>query len=108
MNPIASAIPSRAELAKADPQGFILQIAPEQGIRVSLVGVREGVAMNERYDCYALMIALPIGAALPQAVYRLHGPDGQHWDLLMTPLLPDPDGRHILEALIHRETGAHA
>ncbi|WP_336331678.1 DUF6916 family protein [Pseudomonas putida] len=108
MNPISNAIPSRADLADADPAGFVLQVAPEQGIRVTLVDVREGVAMNDRFECYSLMIALPRGVAMVQEVYRLFGPDGRHWDLLMTPLLPDPDGRHILEAVVHREISATA
>lgn len=108
MNQTACVIPSRADLADADPAGFVLQIAPEQGIRVTLVDVLEGVAMNDRFECYSLMIALPAGVALGQEVYRLFGPDGRHWELLMTPLLPDPDGRHILEAVIHREVSATA
>lgn len=54
------------------------------------------------------MVALPKGVELPSNVYRLFGPDGQHWVLLMTPVLPEPDGRHVLEAVIHRQVGVAA
>lgn len=49
------AMPRRVELAEADSEGFVLQIAPEQGIRVSLLEVRDGVPMDGRYECYSLM-----------------------------------------------------
>lgn len=97
------AMPRRVELAEADPEDFVLQIAPEQGIRVSLLEVRDGVPMDGRYECYSLMVALPKGVQLPSNVYRLFGPSGEHWELLMTPVMPEPDGRHVLEAVIHRQ-----
>lgn len=97
------AMPSRAELEQADAHGFVLQIAPEQGIRVSLAGTFDEVAMNGRFECYSLLLALPEGVSLPSEVYRLFGPEGQQWLLLMTPVLPGADGRHLLEAVIHRE-----
>lgn len=98
-----SAMPSRAQLLGLDPEGFVLQVAPEQGIRVSLLEVRDGVPMNGRYECYSLMLALPKGVVLPSGLYRLFGPDGQQWVLLFTPVMPEPDGRGVLEAVIHRE-----
>ncbi|MCU1723636.1 DUF6916 family protein [Pseudomonas sp. 5P_5.1_Bac1] len=98
-------MPSRAELETADPEGFILQFAPEQGLRVSLLEVREGVPMDARFECYSLMLALPVGVTLPSDVYRLFGPEGQQWLLLLTQVMPEPDGRNVLEGVIHREVG---
>lgn len=95
------AMPNRAQLAGADPEGFVLQIAPEQGIRVSLIDVVDGVAMDRRHDCFSLLIALPQGVQLASDVYRLFSPSGEQWVLLMTPVMPEPDGRHVLEAVIH-------
>ncbi|WP_288442118.1 hypothetical protein [uncultured Pseudomonas sp.] len=97
------AIPSQAELEQADPQGFVLQVAPGQGIRVSLAGVYPEVAMNERYECYSLVLSVPAEVTLPSQMYRLFGPNEQQWLLLFTPIMPGADGRARLEAIIHRE-----
>ncbi|HDS1679053.1 TPA: hypothetical protein QEM39_000524 [Pseudomonas putida] len=99
-------VPSQAELERADPQGFVLQVAPGQGIRVTLAGVYPEVAMNERYECYSFVLSLPEGVALPSQVYRLFGPEQQAWLLLLTPVMPGADGRPLLEAVIHREKAA--
>lgn len=101
---IVTAIPSLQELRDADTEGFVLQVGPDQGIKVSLIAVSEGVAMNQDYECYSLAVALPLGVNLPQAVFNLFGPGReQPWSLLMTPVIPEPDGRHVLEAVIHRQ-----
>lgn len=102
-----AAIPGLQELRDADPDGFVLQLTPEQGLKVNLLQVREGVAMNQDHECYSLLLALPHGVSLPQEVFNLFGPGReQPWTLLMTPMAPEPDGRHVLEAVIHcrRET----
>lgn len=58
--------------------------------------------MNSDYDGYSLLLALPEGVELPQAVFNLFGPARtQPWALLMAPVAPEPDGRHVLEAVIH-------
>ncbi|GAB7529233.1 hypothetical protein PS3A_16420 [Pseudomonas sp. 3A(2025)] len=101
-DPIISLIPTREDLHDADPEGFALQIAPGQGLKVSLLQVREGLPMSAGYDCYSLLLALPQGVKLPQAVFNLFGPGReQPWALLMTPVKPEADGRHVLEAVIH-------
>ncbi|MCE1113823.1 MULTISPECIES: DUF6916 family protein [Pseudomonas] len=95
-------IPTREDLQQADPEGFLLQITPERALKVSLLQVREGLPMTPDYDCYSLLIALPLGVQLPQAVFNLFGPGReQPWMLLMSPVKPEPDGRHVLEAVIH-------
>lgn len=101
-DPIISLIPTRQELHDADPEGFVLQVTPDQGLKVSLLQVREGEPMNADYDCYSLLIALPLGITLPQAVFNFFGPGReQPWVLLMTPVKSEADGRHVLEAVIH-------
>lgn len=105
------AIPSREDLRDADPEGFVLQISADRGLKVSLLAVREGIAMNSDYDSYSLLLALPEGVELPQAVFNLFGPARtQPWALLMAPVALEPDGRHVLEAVIHsrRQTAAPA
>ncbi|MQG95525.1 hypothetical protein [Pseudomonas sp. MN1F] len=97
-----NAIPTRAELAECNPDSFVLQVAPEQGIRVSLLEVRDGVPMNGHHECYSLMLALPKGVVLPSNLYRLYSPAGEQWVLLFTPVMPKADGRAVLEAVIHR------
>ena len=100
---IDNALPTLQELREADPEGFVLQVTPDQGLSVSLLSAREGVAMNARYECYSLALALPLGVQLPQAVLNLYGPGRtQPWVLMLSPVMPEPDGRHVLEAVIHR------
>ncbi|MCQ4319488.1 hypothetical protein [Stutzerimonas stutzeri] len=97
-------IPSLKEIQEAGTQGFVLQVGPDQGLKVDVLGVREGIAMNRDYEGYSLLLVLPQGVALPQAVFNLFGPGReQPWQLLMTPLLPEADGRHVLEAVVHRK-----
>lgn len=103
------AIPRREDLRDVDPDGFVLQISADRGLKVSLLAIREGVAMNRDYDSYSLLLALPEGVVLPQAVFNLFGPGRtQPWVLLMTPVAPEPDGRHVLEAVIHSRREAVA
>ncbi|MDD1017075.1 hypothetical protein [Pseudomonas rubra] len=46
---------------------------------------------------------MPADLLSQQGVYRVIGPEQQEWLLLMTPVQPEPDGRHVLQALLHRE-----
>ncbi|WP_426809188.1 hypothetical protein ABOC32_24300 [Pseudomonas sp. WOUb67] len=95
-------IPTREDLASgAAGGGFTLQIAPDEHLPVELVDLRDGSALNTDYDCYLATFVLPHGVSLPQAVFRLTGPDAREWLLLLTPVLPEPDGRHALELVIH-------
>lgn len=97
-------VPSLAELKAAGTQGFVLQVSPDQGLTVDVLGLSERVAMSRDYECYSLLLVLPLGVSLPQAVFNLFGPGrDQPWQLMMTPLLPEPDGRHVLEAVVHNK-----
>ncbi|CAI8936150.1 MULTISPECIES: hypothetical protein [Pseudomonas] len=97
------AIPSRNELAEAAADGFVLWIGADQALPLTLLQLLDGTPMSARYECFSVVFALPPAVSLPQAVYRLGGPAGQEWVLLMTPVMPEADGRHTLEAVIHRE-----
>ncbi len=95
-------IPSREDLANgAAAGGFTLQVGPDEHLPVELLEVREGAALNASYDCYAATFALPLGVSLPQSVFRMIGPDRREWLLMMTPVMPEPDGRNALEMVIH-------
>lgn len=99
---IVYTVPSLAEIKAAGTQGFVLQINPDHGLPVEVLELSERVAMSRDYECYSLLLVLPLGAVLPQAVFNLFGPGrDQPWQLMMTPLLPEPDGRHVLEAVVH-------
>lgn len=95
-------IPSREDLTRgAAAGGFTLQIGPDEHLPVELLDVRDGRAMNDSFDCYLATFALPLGISLPQAVFRMIGPDARHWLLMMAPVMPEPDGRNALELVIH-------
>lgn len=107
--PVHDTIPSRQELLDADPEGFVLQLAHDYGLKVSLLDVKDGIPMSEKYECYSLVLALPHGVQLEQAVFSLFGPGRSHpWHLFMCPVQREPDGRHVLEAVIHRDRVAVA
>lgn len=101
-------MPSYAELENAPADGFTLQVGPEEHMQVERTVLRIGTAMSAEYECYAIVFALPQGVSLPQAVFRVRGPNPQEqeWLLLMTPIKPEPDGRNAMEAVIHRLRGA--
>ncbi|MEB6587972.1 MULTISPECIES: DUF6916 family protein [Pseudomonas] len=104
--PLDYTVPTYAELESAPADGFTLQVGPEQHIPVTRTVLRSGVAMSPEYECYAVIFALPEGIELPQAVFRVGGPEGKFWLLLMTPVMPEADGRRTLEAVIHRKRDA--
>lgn len=97
-------MPSYAELEGAAADGFTIQVAPDEHMQVELTALRAGTAMSPEYECYAMVLALPHGVSLPQAMFRVRGPNPleQEWLLLMTPIKPEADGRNALEAVIHR------
>lgn len=99
---IIYAVPRLDELREAGTQGFVLQVSPDQGLTVEVLELSERIAMSPDYECYSLLLVLPLGVTLPQALFNLFGPGrNQPWQLMMTPLLPEPDGRHVLEAVVH-------
>ncbi|PLP95595.1 hypothetical protein CYD26_03045 [Pseudomonas sp. FFUP_PS_473] len=101
--PLDYPMPTYAELESAPADGFTLQVGPEQHIPVTRSVLRTGAAMSPAYECYAVIFALPEGIELPQAVFRVGSPEGKSWLLLMTPVMPEADGRFALEAVIHRK-----
>ncbi|PWB30532.1 hypothetical protein DCO48_20010 [Pseudomonas sp. SDI] len=99
-------IPSYAELEAADPHAFAIWNGPDAPTPVERVQLDRGVALSARFECFLAFFAVPAGVTPQQGVYRLLGPDQKHWDLLMTPVQPEPDGRHVLQVVIHREQPA--
>ncbi|MES2821619.1 MAG: hypothetical protein V4812_21810 [Pseudomonadota bacterium] len=96
-------MPSYDYFARATGRPFRLLLDAEQTLEIELRQVEPRVPMNARYECFSLLFRLPQGLVLPQALYSLSGPDGDAWDLLLTPVAPDADGRACLEAVFHRE-----
>ncbi len=96
-------MPSYHYFSQATGRPFLLQLGPEQALEIELQQVDMRVPMNARYECFALLFLLPAGHALPQMLYRLSGPEGDAWDLLLTPVRVDGEGRAYLEAVFHRE-----
>ena len=96
-------MPTYDYFLQASGCSFRLYLAPEHSLDVELQHVEQRVPMNTRYECFSLLFRMPEGLALPQALYQLHGPDGGNWELLLTPVRPDAEGRPCLEAVFHRE-----
>lgn len=96
-------MPTYAFFVQASGRPFRLHLGAEQAVEIDLQQVERRVPMNARYECFSLLFRLPDGLALPQALYSLSVPDGDAWDLLLTPVAPDADGRTCLEAVFHRE-----
>lgn len=82
---------------------FSLTLAGGQSVPLELHQVSQRTAMSERHECFSLAFRLPPGLAVGQDLYRIGGPCGGAWDLLLTPTLPDSQGQHYLEAVFHRE-----
>ena len=95
--------PDYQYFAQASARPFRLRLGLGQAVDIDLQQVERRVPMNARYECFSLLFLLPVGLVLPQALYRVSGPDGDAWDLLLTPVTPDADGRACLEAVFHRE-----
>ncbi|MGH8380057.1 DUF6916 family protein [Pseudomonas sp.] len=102
----AYSIPTWAELAEADPKAFLIWNGPDESVPVERIDLAVTKAMTAQYECFSVMFALPQGIHPAQGVYPLGGPDGQRWLLLMSPVLSEADGRHVLEAVIHRKIQA--
>ena len=96
-------MPTFAELQAADRHAFALWLGPDQRVAIERVQLSQGVAMSARHECFLVFFALPAGLLPQQGVYRVIGPQQQEWLLLMTPVQPEPDGRHVLQAVLHRE-----
>lgn len=97
-----SAVPSQARLQAVVGRTFNIETA-DVPVPVVLQAVHPGVSMNELYTCYSAQFVLPEGMGGPQGTYRIRHPDGQAWDLFMTPVMPAADGRHRLQAVFHYE-----
>ena len=70
-------------------------------VPATLVSVKQGVPMSERYCCYSALLALPVGLDLPQVSCPVDA-DGAAWPLLLlTPLGPGADGRHLMQMVFH-------
>lgn len=96
-------MPTQAMLQQNAGQTFQLWIAPDQALDVELLEVIEGIPMTPRHQCFSAHFALPIGHALPQAVFRVSHQDEDGWLLLLTPGLPCRDGRQVLQASFHTD-----
>lgn len=96
-------IPSYALLKGAVGQPFHVWLSPEQVLPIELLGVEEGIAMTPRHQCYHAHFALPPQFSLPQDVYRLAREGETGWELLLTPSMPIPDGRHVVQAVFHTD-----
>lgn len=96
-------MPSYQYFAQATGCSFFLQMGPDQALEIELQQAESRVPMSARYECFSLLFLLPAGHALPQALYRLSGPEGEAWELLLTPVRADGEGRACLEAVFHRE-----
>lgn len=96
-------MPTYAELEAADPHAFALWNGADARVPVERIQLHQGVAMSARYECFLVFFALPAGLVPVQGVYRVFGPQQQQWSLLMTPVQPEPDGRQVLQAVIHQE-----
>jgi len=93
-------IPSFADLQAQMNKTFALRNSDGLGTGAELIDVYEGIAMNARYACYSMQLALPPGVNLPQAVYAVHN-GSEEWPLLLTPVMPGDDGRARMEAVFH-------
>lgn len=96
-------LPSFASFVENRGRPYWLVLADGRTLGIELQQVNRRIAMSEHYECFSLDFRLPTGVVLAQDVYRLTGPCGGSWDLLLTPTLPDRQGRHYLEAVFHRE-----
>ena len=99
--------PSLEYFAGAMGSTFTLELQARPAAQVELKCVDQRVAMSEAHECFSLLFVLPAGVELPQALYTLRPDDGADaWELLMTPVRPEADGRRCLEAVFHRHKQA--
>ncbi len=95
-----SEMPSQAFLREHLEQDFHID-GESASVPCTLLSVRDCVAMNERYTCYAAVFGLPPGLQGEQGNYRLRDPQGGNWEFFMSPQMPDRSGQHRLEAVFH-------
>jgi hypothetical protein len=70
-------------------------------VPAELKSVKQGVPMDERHCCYSALLALPAGVDLPQVSCPVSA-GGTSWPLLLlTPMRPDEDGRHLMQMVFH-------
>ena len=99
--------PSLEYFARATGSTFTLELKARPAGQAELKSVDQRVPMSEAHECFSLLFVLPSGVELPQALYTLRPADSADaWDLLMTPVRPEADGRRCLEAVFHRHKQA--
>ncbi len=81
--------------------GFGVTVWAAERISLTLAEVIEGRPMSARYRCYIACFVLPQGLALPQLSGELSAGDEVWPDLLLTPTLPDAQGRARMQAVFH-------
>jgi hypothetical protein len=94
-------MPSQAMLEGSLSQNYRLQAGSGQTVEIELVEVRGATPMSDMYTCYSAVFRLPRGMAAEQGTYSLSDPQGRTWDLFLTPITPDANGLHRLEAVFH-------
>lgn len=99
-------MPTLQALQDATGRSFQLWIGADQAIEAQLLAVTQSPASSPRHECFSADFALPPGVELPQAVFRVSLPGEEGWLLMLTPILPDVDGRRVLEAVFHLERPA--
>lgn len=95
------AMPTQQGLQQARGSHFQLWIAQDQALDVELIDVLIGRPMSPEHENFSASFALPAQWDLPQELYRLSAPGEEGWLLLMTPVQPAPDGRAVLQAVVH-------
>ena len=102
-----STLPSLEYFAAATGSTFTLDLQAQPAAHAELKSVDMRMAMNGAHECFSLLFVLPSGVELPQALYTVRPPgSADAWQLLMTPVRPEADGRRCLEAVFHRRKEA--
>ncbi|KAA0256354.1 hypothetical protein FBQ97_07360 [Acidobacteria bacterium ACD] len=82
---------------------FRIHAGPDREVHVSLAEVAD-LGRRERpggaLDCYALRFVCPEPGHLPQATYRLAGPEVGALDVFLVPIGPGPSGM-LYEAIFN-------
>ena len=91
---------AHAQVPVGDPESFAdTPLLPS--VEARLAAVHEGIAMDDDYQCYTATFDLTQSVQLPQDLYRVTSPDGEAWDLLITPTRPRADGVATMCAVFH-------
>lgn len=100
-------LPSLDYFTGAAGRTFTLHLQPHPPVQAELKSVDRQIAMSNAHECFSLLFVLPSGIELPQALYTLRAAGNEDaWELLMTPVRLEADGRRCLEAVFHRRKDA--